>query len=286
MVLDRPRREVSAVVRRLLAVTERVRERCPQVTDTLFVRACLVYYDLRFSRWDPNMQDQRFADWLSEVGVTVEGAAHIGRLRKSTKVEKAIISGGRISVAADDHLEETFAGHYAQGTTLRILSGQVITTAQDHWFSKAVDGPTVIASDVEVDGERLQKMGLDEMQADRLMQGELDMGLSHCKDPWDSPFSARGELCAVAPLRCLECRNAWVLPSQLPQLLLFAERLEKVRRRLGPQTFTRLWGQSYINLRAVLAERTDEEKALARQHIDAGRARLDLPLSADVEFDS
>lgn len=286
VVLDRPRREVSAVVRRLMAVTEKVRERCPQVTDTLFVRACLVYYDLRFGRWDPNMQDQRFADWLSEVGVTVEGAAHIGRLRKSTKVEKAIVSGGRISVAADDHLEETFAGHYAQGTTLRILSGQVITTAQSHWFSKAVDGPTVIASEVGIDGERLQKMGLDETQADRLMQGELDMGLSHCKDPWDSPFSPHGELCSVAPLRCLECRNAWVLPSQLPQLLLFADRLEKIRRRLDPKTFTRLWGQSYVNLRAVLEERTDEEKALAQQHIDAGRARLDLPLSADVEFDS
>ncbi|ALO08216.1 hypothetical protein OHU17_24075 [Streptomyces goshikiensis] len=113
-------------------------------------------------------------------------------------------------------------------------------------------------------------MGLDEDQAQRLVQGELDMGVSHCKDPWDSPFSPRGELCAVAPLRCLECRNAWVLPSQLPQLMLFAEHLERVRRRLDPVTFTRQWGQSYVNLQAALDERTDQEKALAQQHIDAG----------------
>ncbi|MFD4242944.1 hypothetical protein ACFWP3_15275 [Streptomyces sp. NPDC058525] len=288
-VLDRPRREVSAIVRRLLAVTERVRERCPDVTDTLFVRPSLVYYELRFGRWDSNMQGHRFTDWLASVAVTVDGEAHIGRLRKSTKVEKAIVSGGRISVAADDHLEETFAGHYAQGTTLRILSGKVITTAQDHWFQQAVHGPTVISSDaaeVAENSERLQELGLDKEQADGIVQGELDMGVSHCKNPWDSPFSPPGELCAVAPLRCLECRNAWVLPSQLPQLLLFAQHLERVRRRLDPKTFTRLWGQSYVNLRAALDERTEEEKALAQKHIDAGDVSLDLPLSAHVEFDA
>ncbi|MEU9087469.1 hypothetical protein [Streptomyces sp. NPDC048357] len=288
-MLDRPRREVSAIVRRLLAVTEKVRERCPDVTDTLFVRPSLVYYELRFGRWDSNMQGHRFTDWLASVAVTVDGEAHIGRLRKSTKVEKAIVSGGRISVAADDHLEETFAGHYAQGTTLRILSGKVITTAQDHWFQQAVHGPTVIsydAAEVAENSERLQELGLDKEQADGIVQGELDMGVSPCKNPWDSPFIPPGELCAVAPLRCLECRNAWVLPSQLPQLLLFAQHLEKVRRRLDPKTFTRLWGQSYVNLRAALDERTEEEKALAQKHIDAGDVSLDLPLSAHVEFDA
>ncbi len=287
--LDRPRREVSAIVRRLVQVTEKVRERCPQVTDTLFVRPSLVYYDLRFGRWDANADGQRFTDWLDSVGVRVDGPAHIGRLRKSTKVEKAIVSGGRISAAADDHLEETFAGHYAQGTTLRILSAEVITTAQAHWFEQAVNGPTVIpleAAELAQDSERLQGLGLSAEQADGIVQGELDMGVSHCKNPWESPFSPPGELCAVAPLRCMECRNAWVLPSHLPQLMLLAEHLEKVRRRLDPRAFTRLWGQSYANLRALLEERSEQEKALARQHVDYGRAQLNLPLSAHVEFDT
>ena len=38
-------------------------------------------------------------------------------------------------------------------------------------------------------------------------------------------------------------------------------------------------------LQAVLAERTDEEKALARKHIEAGKVGLQLPLAANVEFD-
>ena len=96
------------------------------------------------------------------------------------------------------------------------------------------------------------------------------MGLTQCSDPHNSPYGRSGQLCPVAPLRCLECRNAWVLPSNLPQLLLFADHLDRLRLRLSPQHFAELWGQSHANLQAVLAERTDEEKALARKHIDAG----------------
>ncbi|AQS69654.1 hypothetical protein [Streptomyces pactum] len=290
---DRPRRETSTVVRRLLDVTARVRARAPQLTGSLFVRAVVRPDDvLAFDYWNFSVPNATFVAWLDSVGVKVTGEPHIGRMRKSTKVEKAIATGGRISAAADDHLEETFKGHYAQGTTLRILSGEVITTAQDHWFGKAVDqpqGPTVVSPDaagLATDSDRLHQLGLDGDTASDIVQGQLDMGLSHCVNPWESPFSRPGELCAVAPLRCLECRNAWIMPSQLPQLLLFQDHLERMRRRLTPLVFTRLWGQSYVNLRAVLADRSDEDKAIARKHIEAGEASLDLPLVAHAEFDS
>ncbi|WP_416956459.1 hypothetical protein [Streptomyces sp. Agncl-13] len=289
-ITDGPRREASAVVRRLLAVTAKTREKVPHLTDTLFVTARVrAGHCLAFDTWVPNGgPEARFEGWLASVGVEVAGEKHIGRLRKSTKVEKVIASGGRISTAADDHLEETFAGHYAQGTTLRVLSGRVIATAQDHWFHKAVQGPTVVAAEAEgalKDSEALKSLALEEGQAEGIIQGQLDMGVSHCKDPYDSPFSPRGELCAVAPLRCLECRNAWILPGQLPQLLLFERHLENLKRRMPPKSFTALWGQSYVNLRAVLAARSDQELDLARASIEAGRTELDLPLTAQVEFD-
>jgi hypothetical protein len=167
------------------------------------------------------------------------------------------------------------------------MSGQVITTAQDHWFAKAVDGPTVLTDSTDVlnTPEQATALGLSPQQAEDIRQGALDMGLSQCADPHNSPYGRSGQLCPVAPLRCLECRNAWVLPSNLPQLLLFADHLDRLRLRLSPQHFAQLWGQSHANLHAVLAERTDEEKALARKHIDAGEASLHLPLAANVEFD-
>lgn len=55
---------------------------------------------------------------------------------------------------------------------------------------------------------------------------------------------------------------------------------------MPPKGFTALWGQSYVNLQAVLADRSEQEIVLARAHIDAGRARLELPLTARVEFDA
>ncbi|MFI8499669.1 hypothetical protein ACIGFK_14380 [Streptomyces sp. NPDC085524] len=285
---DGPRREVSVIVRRLLEVTSKVREQIPQVQDTLFVRAVVRPGErLVFDRWNVAVPTATFASWLKTRGVSVSGDVHIGRLRKSVKVEKAIVARGRVGVAADDHLEETFAGHYAQGTTLRIISGEVITAAQDHWFRKAVEGPTVIAPDVAgiADSTALQALGLESIQVEGIISGQLDMGLSHCRDPRQSPFSPPGELCVVAPLRCLECSNAWILPGNLPQLLLFQEHLERVKRRLPPAAFTAQWGQSWTNLLAVLADRSPEELALARRHIADGQARLDLPLTAYTEFD-
>lgn len=286
---DRPHREVVTIVRRLMRATEQARLRTPNAVHLFTAVSVTGGYELRIGRWDCNLPKARFANWLVQVGLTVEGTADIRRLRKSTKVEKAIAFGGRVADVANDHHEETFRGHYAQGTTLRVLSGQVIATAQDHWFRRAIDGPIVLtdtAVGVLAEPDGLQALGLTPQQAGDLRQGALDMGVTGCRDPYDSPFSPRGELCAVAPLRCLECRNAWVLPSHLPQLLLFSDRLDRLRIRLTPQHFAAVWGQSYTNLHAVLADRTDDEKALARRHIDAEGIGLHLPMAANVEFES
>ncbi|MFH8733458.1 hypothetical protein [Streptomyces sp. NPDC017964] len=287
-ITDQPRREASVIVRRLLNVTAKVREQLPEVDDTLFVRAVMLPNEtLVFDCWNYAVPIASFGTWIKSRNITVSGTPHIARLRKSTKVEKAIVARGRLSVAADDHLEETFAGHYAQGTTLRIVSGEVITAAQDHWFRQAVDGPTVLAAGAEDVADRvgLQALGLQPDEAEGIIDGQLDMGLSHCRDPRQSPFSPPGELCAVAPLRCLECRNAWILPGNLPQLLLFKEHLERSKRRLPPAVFTAQWGQSWTNLLAILADRTPEELDLAHRHIEEGREALHLPLAAHTEFE-
>jgi hypothetical protein len=181
-----------------------------------------------------------------------------------------------------------FHGHYAHGTTLRVIAGHVITFAQQRWFSEAINGPTVLTAEAEQALSEPQApavLGLSPGQVDDLRSGALDMGVSACRDPFDSPFGRPGNLCPVAPLRCLECRHALVLPSNLPQLLLLSDHLDQLRHRLTPQHFHAAWGQSHANLAAVLADRTDAEIALARNQIAVGEARLHLPLPAHVEFD-
>ncbi|RSM68936.1 hypothetical protein DL991_40890 [Amycolatopsis sp. WAC 01375] len=285
---DRPRLEVSNILRRLLTVTEHARLLAGDMQQRLFTAVGLTSaFQLSAGLWS-SQGPNSFRAWLDAAGIKVCGTTDIRRLRKSTKVEKAIAFGGRVADIANDHHEETFRRHYAQGTTLRILSGDVIATAQQHWFDTALTGPTVLTTkgmgNLSATTEQLDALGLTAEEAEHLRQGTLDMGLTQCRDPFDSPYSRPGTLCAVAPLRCLECRNAWVLPDNLPQLVLFADHLDRLRRRMLPEHFAALWGQSYVNLTAALAERTDEELALARRQIGDG-ASLHLPLRATVEFD-
>lgn len=129
-------------------------------------------------------------------------------------------------------------------------------------------------------------LSLTAEQVAELRAGQLDMGVSSCKDPLDSPYGRPGQLCPVAPTRCLECRNAFVLPSNLPQLLLFAAHLERLRMRLSPPHFHALWGQSRMNVAEAINTRTDAEIDLARRQITEQGLVLHLPLAAQVEFDA
>lgn len=282
------RLDVAAILRRLMAVTQPLRSRGGPTPVPLFLRSAMHVYDLTVTRFNGVANGADLACWLARMGVEVAGPVDIRRLRKSGKVEKALAYQGRVSDIADDHSVEVFQGHYAHGTTLKVLAGQVITAAQQRWFSDAIDGPTVLtpeAEDALGEADAPAVLGLSPEVVEDLRGGALDMGVSACRDPFDSPYGRPGNLCPVAPLRCLECRHALVLPSNLPQLLLLADHLDQLRNRLTPPHFHALWGQSHTNLTAVLADRTSTEIEMARKQIAAGQAVLHLPLSAHVEFD-
>ncbi|MEU8240960.1 hypothetical protein AB0C07_22180 [Actinoplanes missouriensis] len=282
------RLDAAEIIRSLLDLSRPLAGLVGITPVPLFLRASVVHSLLVVGGLN-RLRGYTFADWLRVNGVTVAGSADIRRLRKSTKVEKAIAFGGRISDIADDHSEQTFRGHYAHGTTLRVIAGAVITTAQQRWFDQAVAGPTVLddeAVESLADPGAGAPLGLSAAEIEELRAGQLDMGVTDCTDPFASPFGRPGQLCPVAPLRCLECRNAFVLPSNLPQLLLFSDHLEQLALRLEPRHFHALWGQSRANLTEVLKARTDVEITRARQQIAEDRIMLRLPLASRVEFDA
>jgi hypothetical protein len=291
-----PRLDAAEILRRLCAVTGPAADRAGLSPAPLFMRAVVFHHTLGFERFHTHCRGQDFAGWVRHTGLQLDGPIDIRRLRKSSKVEKAIAYRGRVSDIADDHSVEVFRNHYAHGTTLRVIAGNVITSAQRQWLRRALDGqaehpadgPTVLSAEAVqglAEPEVAGVLGLSAEQGDELRRGQLDMGVSSCRDPFDSPYGKKGRLCPVAPLRCLECPNAFILPSNLPQLLLFAEHLQRLRQRLAPRYFQQMWGQSLTNLTAVLAERSDAEIAAAREQITAAGLSLQLPLAAHVEFD-
>jgi hypothetical protein len=287
---------VAEIVKILMEVTAEARARVPGPRRYLFTRANVMpgqgqgaeSGQLRIRVFEPVGRGGGLDQWVKRAGVGIEGLLDIRRLRKASKVEKVIAFRGAVHQAADDHTEQVFWGHYAHGTTLRVIAGNPITAAQQHWLNKALVGPVLLdaaAAGRLAEPEVARGLGLDAGQAEQIIQGELDMGVSSCRDPYDSPYSPTGTLCMVAPLRCLECRNAFVLPSNLPQLLLFAEHLDKLSARLDPRVFHQTWGQSRANLRAVLAEAYPAEIERARGRPAETGGSLQLPLSALVEFD-
>jgi hypothetical protein len=285
-----PRLDPADLVRRLLELGRPLARRQGLDPAPLFLRASIVNGGvLQIKPFLGHLNNAKFTVWLDLHQVTVGEPRDIRRLRKSGKVEKAIAFKGRVSDIADDHSEETFHGHYAHGTTLRVLAGNVITAAQQRWFDQALEGPLVLTKEaVESldEPEAPAALGLSAQVIDDLRSGQLDMGVSGCKNPLESPYGKPGQLCPVAPLRCFECRNALILPSNLPQMLLFADFLERLQTRLAPRHFDAFWEQSRKNLMAALDARSDAEIAQARQQIADDELTLQLPLSAHVEFDS
>ncbi|MER5466806.1 hypothetical protein ABT010_40595 [Streptomyces sp. NPDC002668] len=127
-----------------------------------------------------------------------------------------------------------------------------------------------------------QAAGLDAHSAHEMRQGQLDMGLVNCRDPYTSPYTPAGKACHVAPAMCMLCRNAVVFTSQLPRLVLLAEHIEVMRHRLPPASWQAVWGRQA----AALTELFDECAHLmpaAREQ--AARMRLDLPLGMRTEYD-
>lgn len=283
---SRPQLDPGDLLGRLLRLSRPLAERAGLDPVPLFLRAAVHHRgEMTIAPFNGALAGSNLQAWLERHEVTVDGPADIRRLRKSSKVEKVVVFKGRISDIADDHSEETFRGHYAHGTTLRVIAGDVITAAQRRWFEKALEGPVVLAEETLDDPDAAAVLGMSPQEIDDLRSGQLDMGVSGCKDPRRSPYGRPGQICPVAPLRCFECRNALILPSNLPQMLLFAEHLERLRNRLPPRHFDAFWKQSRVNLLAALDARTDAEIARARQQIAEDGLTLHLPLSAHVEFD-
>jgi hypothetical protein len=106
--------------------------------------------------------------------------------------------------------------------------------------------------------------------------GDLDTATASCTDHEHSPFDD-GRSCTASFLSCLGCRNAVVVPRQLPRLLYLHQRLEGLRGNVNENLWTRHYAAHWMRLTHLLntkftpAERTAAE----RQITDLDRAIID-----------
>ncbi|QMU69146.1 hypothetical protein [Streptacidiphilus sp. P02-A3a] len=236
-----------------------------------------------------NVSGRRFTDWIAAHGEMDISQPHDARrLRKTAKTTRVAALGGTLSdLAGDDHHIQVFAGHYAHGTTAHTLAARAVNSAQRKVFDRITTKPILVDPDAEAhlsDPETADALGITVQQGRALMDGELDMGLTNCREPTDSPFTGPGKPCHVAPAMCMVCPNAVIFTSQLPRLLLFADHVERMRERLTPPVWQLHWGQKAQAL-AELFEECAEHIPAAREQIAAGAVDLDLPLGMRTEYD-
>lgn len=236
----------------------------------------------RFTHWIAGQRDS------SGNPLIISQPHDVRRLRKTTKVVRAVVLGGSVTdLAGDDHHVEVYRGHYGHGTTAHVLAGRAINRSQQWVFQRAMQKPVLVDAAAEPRLEEpavAESLGLDSSQARALRAGELDMGLTHCRNPYDSPHRGDGKVCHVAPAMCMLCRNAVIFTSQLPRLLMLSDHVERMRAALPPPQWQAVWGRQAAALKEVFTECSDLLPAARQQVVDLG-LRLDLPLGQRTEFD-
>ncbi|MBT2545302.1 hypothetical protein J7E99_32545 [Streptomyces sp. ISL-44] len=287
--------DVPGLVRRLLAATALIREVFDppswlfvavkrQVTDGTLTAGIARFKDRRycFGYWISAQRDARGRP------LEVSEPHEVRRLRKTAKVVRAVVLGGTVSdLAGDDHHVEVYRGHYAHGTTAHITAGRAINRSQEWVFQRLAQKPVLVDESAE---ERLEEpevaehLGMSVEVVKAMRAGELDMGLTNCRNPYDSPQRADNKLCHVAPAMCMLCPNAVIFFSQLPRLLLLSDHIERMRAALPPPKWQAVFGKQRAALEMVFSECADRLPA-ARQQIAELGIRLDLPLGQRTEFD-
>jgi hypothetical protein len=285
--------DVPGLIRRLLAVTAASRETF-DAGDWLFLAVEGRDHDTRLGAQAARFKQdgRRFTHWIAahvgEDGVpsAISAPHDARRLRKTAKTTRVAALGGTLTdLAGDDHHVEVFRGHYAHGTTAHVLAARAVNTAQAKVFQKARTHPVFLDAAAEsrlADPEVAGAAGLSAGQAAAMGAGQLDMGLTNCRDPYDSPHTPAGTLCHVAPAMCMLCRNAVIFTAQLPRLVQLAGHIQAQRDVLDPPRWQAVWGRQAAAL-AELFDACPEETSQARAAA-AASPPLDLPLGMRTEY--
>ncbi|MBE1579622.1 hypothetical protein DI005_18020 [Prauserella sp. PE36] len=289
--------DVGGLLRRLMEVTWQARESFDS-EDVLFLAVEAgrprTTMRARVATWTEDHNG--FSAWISwhrnddgTPAMAISQPHYARRLRKTVKTARVAALGGTLTdVAADDHHIEVFRHHYAHGTTALTLAGRSINRAQERVFHTITTKPMLLDTQAEhrlAEPEVAEAAGMTVEHAAAMRAGEYDMGLTHCRDPYDSPFTPGGKPCHVAPAMCMICRNAVVFISQLPRLLLLAAHIERMRDALDPIRWTAIWGTQATALAEVFAECTAQQLHDAHEAIGDQGLRLDLPLGMRTEYD-
>lgn len=200
------------------------------------------------------------------------------RLRKTVKSARASVLKS-INIAADnDHSVAVFQRHYAQSTTVHVLAGASINSAQSQVFDKLQQGPKLIKSKAK-DSVGVENPQIAEAAAATASLPDNALEVTQCTSPYSSPYTPVGRLCEHRPLMCFACPNAIVFKDHLPRILSYQAVLESYEQEMTPQTFAAMYGQQIANITRILEEFSADDLRKAHQKLHESDLEVHVPLS-------
>lgn len=127
--------------------------------------------------------------------------------------------------------------------------------------------------------------GISIARLKQLIAGNLDTATAACVDFYDSPYSAKGELCTASFLVCLGCKNAIATPDHIPRLVALHDALMEISSAVSQAIWKSDYRDSFIRLKALLSQNaTEREMANARGLIsNEDILRVKMLLSKDLD---
>lgn len=269
------------LVRRLIGATENARaeagEHDPMLANSLFVtvrRSARRALAVRVETFDRH----QFSKLLTSITPAISRPYDARRLRKTVKSVRAAVLRSA-DTAADDHSIAVYQRHYAQSTTVHMLAGAAVNTAQQQVFDR-LQGPVFVKASAQMVADEASGLLADAAIAESAGTSvEGEMNVTHCAAPYESPHTPRGRLCEHRPSMCFACPNAIVFADHLPRILLYREVLHNHEREMSPAQFAALHGQQLRNVEYILNEFSPRDREDAQREATALGTTVHVPLS-------
>jgi len=263
----------GGLVAQLLAITERLRR--TSGGDRLF----LTFVDNDMEPVTPKFRaspDESLGRFLRAAGIVDDEqqplpSLEMSRIRKSAKKRWYKQTQGVIArFARDEHSHRVAAENYGNIPDLADTHDRTVADGQRAALQAVLRPSVTAATDPSQIAEELE---ISVAEAGALAAGARDMWVSGCRDPLDSPFARKGELCGARPGRCLECKNAVILSRHLPRVLAYRHWLQTERTEMSLADWNGLHGTAYLHIEHGILPRFPAAivaQAAAVAHINEG----------------
>lgn len=274
---------VYALLERLIALTEPIRHLATGPREEQYLLVRLTRSGSGTLLTNEIFKQYLLKDFIQDAGISWSGPFDIRRIRKTFKSIQGAVTGTAAGAAGMDHTIQVSRDHYMQSTTIHVLAAKVTNAAQEYVYNSIVPGPTVIpakASKLSL-GQGDETLGDLAVRTVNESPKDMEMGVTACKNPYDSPFTTTGALCHVRPSMCFLCPNALIFQDHLPRILTFRDTLLAQQPNFRPQDFHTVWGATIASVEAILGEFSPAQLQAAA---DSGSAPVHVPISQRVQF--